>query len=71
VAIQKIQRTLGLVDDGIVGAKTLAALNNNPKTAYEKLWQMRAQWLVNISFNGNNRKFLRGWLNRLLDQKYR
>jgi lysozyme family protein len=70
-AIIKIQRTIGTTADGIVGRKTLYTLNKDPKGNFEKLWQMRYNWLCSIAQVGNNRKFLKGWLNRLNSQKYR
>ena len=71
IAIKKIQQVLGVTADGIVGSRTLAALNGgDQRVLFEKLWQMRAQWLVQISYNGNNRKFLRGWLARLVDLSF-
>ena len=74
-AIKKIQKTLGLVNDGIVGKKTLDALNGDGswlyhKEVFEKLWEMRKLWLMNIAQKGNNRIFLKGWLNRLNDYKF-
>lgn len=71
-AIKKVQATLGLKADGIVGPKTLAALNQVPSAGvFRKLWTMRYQWFQQIAKSGNNKKFLRGWLNRLNDIKYR
>lgn len=67
-AIKKVQKCLGLVDDGIVGSKTLAALNvERPRYVFNILWNMRYEWLHRIAEKGNNKKFLRGWLNRLDD----
>jgi lysozyme family protein len=71
-AIKKVQECLGCKPDGIVGPKTLAALNANPSSGvFRRLWVMRYQWLIEISKKGNNKKFLRGWHNRLNDIKYR
>lgn len=71
-AIKKVQACLGLKADGIVGPKTLAALNQYPSiTVFRKLWAMRYNWLHQIAKVGNNKKFLRGWLNRLNDIKYK
>jgi lysozyme family protein len=74
-AIKKIQNCLGLVADGLVGAKTLAALNGDGsyeyhKKVFNKLWEMRKLWLMNIAMKGNNKIFLKGWLNRLNDYKF-
>lgn len=71
-AIKKVQATLGLKVDGVVGPKTLAALNQAPSAGvFRKLWVMRYNWFHDIAKSGNNKKFLRGWLNRLNDIKYR
>lgn len=70
-AIKKVQECLGCKADGKVGPKTLAALNNkNTLTTFRKLWSMRYVWFHQIAEKGNNKKFLRGWLNRLNDIKY-
>lgn len=67
------QRLLGLVDDGIVGPKTLSAINSYPnqKVLFDKLWTRRKQHFTSIAKSRpNNQKFLKGWLNRLNDFKY-
>lgn len=70
-AIKKIQKCLNLRPDGIVGPNTLAALNSpDSEAVFNKLWEMRRIWLINIATVGNNRIFLKGWLNRLNDYKY-
>lgn len=65
------QRVLGVVDDGIVGPKTIAAINNYPnqKELFQKLWNRRKKHFESIG-KGNNAKFLKGWLNRLNDFKW-
>lgn len=71
-AIYKIQSCLGVRADGVVGEKTLAALNaDDSEATFKKLWEMRKRWLMEIAMKGNNRKYLKGWLNRLNDLKYR
>lgn len=70
-AIKKIQRCLGLKDDGIVGKITLGRLNEGDfKATFTKLWEMRRDWLQQIAKKGNNQKFLKGWMNRLNDCKF-
>lgn len=67
------QRVLGVTDDGIVGPKTLSAINNYPnqKELFNKLWQRRKQHFTSIANSRpGNQKFLKGWLNRLNDLKY-
>lgn len=71
-AIKKIQACLGCMVDGKVGPQTLGALNgDSPLVIFKRLWNMRYVWLNNIAKVGNNKKFLRGWLNRLNDIRYR
>lgn len=70
-AIKKVQTCLGLKADGIVGPKTLAALNSKDTvTTFRRLWSMRYIWFHDIAKKGNNQKFLNGWLRRLNDIKY-
>ena len=65
------QRVLGVKDDGIVGPKTLKAINDYPnkKELFDKLWNRRKKHFQDIAKNGKE-KFLKGWLNRLNDFKY-
>jgi len=71
-AVKKIQSCIGCKSiDGIIGPETLGKLNGpNPQYIFQRLWQMRYVWLCNIASVGNNRKFLKGWLNRLNSIKY-
>lgn len=70
-AIKRIQQCLGCKADGIVGPKTLAALNgDNKEEIFNRLWTMRKEWLVRISKIGNNKKYLKGWLRRLDSIKF-
>ena len=64
-------RVLGVKDDGIVGKKTIAAINDYPdkKELFQKLWNRRKKHFQDIAKNGKE-KFLKGWLNRLNDFKY-
>lgn len=67
------QRILGVTDDGLVGNKTLSAINNYPdqKELWQKLWKRREQHFTSIAnATPSNKKFLKGWLNRLNDLKY-
>lgn len=62
------QQILGVVADGIVGAKTLAAINNHPNKAalFSKLWTRRKQHFNAIAkADPVQQKFLKGWCNRL------
>ena len=65
------QRVLGVKDDGVVGSKTLSAINNYPdqKELFWKLWNRRKRHFEDIAKNGKE-KFLKGWLRRLDDFIY-
>ena len=70
-AIRKIQRCLGVMDDGIVGPVTLQALNRNDKEVFEDLYYMRSCWYEAIVMNQpKKKKFLKGWMNRLNSIKF-
>jgi lysozyme family protein len=65
------QRVLGVKDDGVVGPKTIAAINNYPdqKELFWKLWIRRKRHFEDIAKNSKE-KFLKGWLHRLEDFTY-
>lgn len=60
------QEILGVSVDGIVGPKTLAAINDYPnqEELFNKLWEHRKKYFESIAKGGKS-KFLKGWLNRL------
>lgn len=67
------QEILGVKTDGIVGLKTLAAINYYPnkKELFEKLWNRRKKHFEDIVRNRPQSKvFLKGWLRRLSDFKW-
>ena len=66
------QRALGVKDDGVVGQKTINALNSgNQEEIFKKIWKMKQQFYYNIVKNNpSQKKFLKGWLNRLNDFKF-
>lgn len=66
------QQILGVKVDGIVGPKTLAAVNNYPnqKELFQKLWNRRKKHFEDIARNSYKKKFLKGWYNRLNAFKY-
>ena len=66
------QQLLGVVPDGKVGPKTIEALNAcNQKELHQKIWNARYNFLEGICIKRPaNRKFFRGWVNRLRDFKY-
>lgn len=66
------QKVLGVTADGIVGAKTLAALNaRNPKELFEEIREARVQFIEDICRKRPaNNKFKKGWLNRINSLQY-
>lgn len=64
--IKLAQKVLGVKIDGLVGQKTLAAINGyaDQQELFKKLWLERKAFLERIS-KGGQRKFLAGWMNRL------
>jgi len=67
------QRILGVVQDGAIGDKTLCALNaQNQKDFFNKIFAERVKFLDNIVKNNPSQKrFIKGWKNRLNDFKYK
>ena len=64
------QKMLGLKADGIVGAKTLQAINKAPENFLQILYKERQEFLERIvKTNPTQKRFLKGWLNRLEDLK--
>lgn len=66
------QKVLGVTADGIVGTKTLAALNaRNPKELFERIREARVQFIEDICRKRPaNNKFKKGWLNRINSLQY-
>lgn len=70
VAIKYSQQALCVEADGIVGPKTLAAINEhgNCKELFEKLWNRRKKHFEDIvKARPSSSIFLKGWLRRLSD----
>lgn len=63
------QRILGVNQDGIVGNKTLEALNaQDPDKLFQVIYEARKKYLNDITISRPiNKRFLKGWLNRLED----
>lgn len=63
------QRILGVKQDGIVGDETLKALNaQDPDKLFQVIYEARKKYLNDITISRPaNKRFLRGWLNRLED----
>lgn len=71
-AVKTIQRLLNdkfnnqLSVDGVIGMRTIQAINNAGEMKFLKeLHNRRKQYLLAVSKNGSNSKFLNGWMNRL------
>lgn len=71
-AIKTMQRFLGLNPDGIVGPKTLAAINEyEPEKLFGHIHDLRETHFREIvRKNPVQQVFLKGWMNRLNDLKY-
>ncbi len=71
-AIRDAQFILGLVTDGIVGPKTLGALNATPAASvFSRLKTARENAYRKIVNNRpTQQRFLNGWINRTNDIKY-
>lgn len=71
--IKRPQKILGVDVDGIVGKKTLSALNRyaDQRALFEKIKADRVAFINEIvRKRPANKRFERGWLNRLNDIKY-
>jgi len=66
------QRILGLKEDGIVGNQTIMAVNfADQKKLFTSIFEARKKFFEDIVKNNPSQKrFLKGWLNRLNDFKY-
>jgi len=66
------QRLLGLNADGVVGPKTIAAVNaQDPKKFFDQIFAARVKFINDIVANNpSQKKFIKGWMNRLNDFKY-
>ena len=64
-AVTYLQLTLGITADGIIGNKTLYAINkSNGERLFEAFKKDRKAYLKRIAV-GNQKCFLKGWLRRL------
>jgi lysozyme family protein len=68
-AIKKVQKLLGVTADGIVGPKTLAAINGHSGDAlFGQIKELRKKFYYGIVKQDPTQQiFLKGWLNRLED----
>lgn len=65
--IRKVQEIAGTIPDGIVGPKTIAAINaHDPLELFDRIWKARYHFYHSIVKNNPSQKvFLNGWMNRL------
>lgn len=72
-AVQAAQEVLGVRQDGIVGPRTLAAINSrSPLPLWAALRERRLLYYQRIAAgNPSQRKFLQGWTNRVNDLKWK
>ena len=62
------QRVLGVKADGIVGPKTLAAVNGRPQEFARELAKERLAYLNRIvKSDSTQKKYIKGWTNRVND----
>ncbi|MDR2003607.1 MAG: peptidoglycan domain protein [Prevotella sp.] len=67
------QRILGVTADGIVGPKTLAALNGYPdqELLFVKIYEARIQFIKDlVKKDPSQMVFYQGWINRLGDYRF-
>lgn len=67
IGIKRVQKLLGVTADGIVGPKTLAAVNDtDPKELFTKVYNARAaHFNAIVKANPSQKKWLKGWMNRI------
>jgi lysozyme family protein len=61
-AIALMQEALGVTSDGVIGPETIFAARN---TDLSKLRDSYKSYFKTVATRGENKKFLRGWMNRL------
>ncbi|MGM9695022.1 MAG: glycoside hydrolase family 108 protein [Alloprevotella sp.] len=63
---KRIQRLLGVKTDGIVGMVTLEAINNAGDALFKKIEVARKKYLNALALSKpSQKKFLKGWMNRV------
>lgn len=68
---KRVQKCLGVKDDGIIGPITLAAINaSDGSTLFATLWKDREKHFRECASKKGQSVFLNGWLNRLNSIKY-
>lgn len=65
-AVKAIQRLVGVADDGIVGNKTIQAINEYKGDLFGALKAQRIEFVNDIVKNNpSQQRFLSGWINRI------
>lgn len=66
-AAKKLQRLLGLTDDGVIGPVTVAKVNSvNQEDLFNKYKQVRINFYnAIVEHNPSQKVFLKGWMNRI------
>lgn len=66
-----LQRALGVVDDGVIGPKTVAAsFSLDPIEICEKICDQRERFYLDIvERKPNQKRFLRGWMRRINEMR--
>lgn len=65
-AIKYVQRLVGATEDGIVGKQTLSRLNAKGESLVLDIYNYRKDFYHRIvTSRPNQKRFLRGWINRL------
>ena len=68
---KKMQALLGVKTDGIIGNKTIGAINDNtPEHLFNIIKYVRIQYYHELSKKGQNAQFLNGWLKRIRSINY-
>lgn len=64
--VKLLQRALGVDDDGVIGPQTMTAVHNcDDEACALKMCDYRDKFYRTIAAKRNNKKFLKGWLNRV------
>jgi len=70
-SVKTLQSAIGCVADGVIGPKTMAAINDaNPKDLIAKFSDARADFYQGIvARKPDQARFIKGWLNRVEDAR--
>lgn len=70
-SVKTLQQAIGCVADGVIGPKTMAAINDaNPKDLITKFSDARADFYQGIvAKKPDQARFIKGWLNRVEESR--